>query len=104
MLIEIRNDVYFILDRIKEIDNGYKIFYNLAKKHFEIHNSKQKGDSYCLTVPFKVLDERTVNLVRKSRVENADEIFREIDKQNENNNKKIENEIFKNIEKEFRKI
>ena len=104
MLIEIRNDVYFILSRIKEIDKNYKIFYNTTKEHFEIHNSKQKGGSYCLTVPFKVLDERCVNLVRKSRVENADEIFKEIDRQNEEMNRKKEKEMIEQIEKEFRKL
>ncbi|MBO4412995.1 MAG: hypothetical protein J5779_03170 [Clostridia bacterium] len=104
MLIEIRNDVYFILNRIKEIDKNYKIFYNTTKKHFEIHNSKQKGDSYCLTIPFKVLDERCVSLVRKSRVENANEIFKEIDRQNEEMNRKKEKEMIEQIEKEFRKL
>lgn len=104
MLIEIQNDVYFILNRIREIDSGYKIFYNTAKKHFEIHNSKQKGGSYCLTVPFNVLDERTVMLVRKSRVENFDQLIKDIDKHNDSLNKKMQDEIFKNLDKEFRKI
>ena len=104
MLIEIQNDVYFVLNRIKEIDKNYRIFYNTTKKHFEIHNSKQKGDSYCLTVPFNVLDERVVNLVRKSRVENAETIFKEIDKQNEEINKKREKEMQQSIEKELKKL
>lgn len=104
MLIEIRNDVYFVLERIKEIDKNYQIFYNTTKKHFEIHNSKQKGDSFSLTVPFNVLDERTVNLVRKTRVENAEKIFEEIDKKNECVNKKNQKELYEKIEKELKKL
>ena len=82
MLIEIKNDVYFILERLREIDSGYKIFYSTKKKKFEIHNLKQIGNSYCLTVPYKVLDARTVALIRKTRVENAADLIKEMDKNN----------------------
>lgn len=82
MLIEIKNDVYFILSRLREIDEGYKIFYNTCREKFEIHNEKQVGNSYCLTVPHNVLDCRTVEHVRKTRVENVKTLFEEMEKQN----------------------
>lgn len=95
MLIEINNDVYYILSRLKEIDKGYKIFYNTKKNKYEIHNENQIGNSYALTVPYNILDSRTVTLVRKTRIENQALVFEEIEKQN----KKLElNSINKQIE------
>ena len=86
MLYEILNDVFFISDRIKEIDENYKIYFNSEKNKFEIHNIGQIGDSYCLTVPFQYLDGRTLEFVRKTLSINGEKIIEEIDR----NNKKIE--------------
>lgn len=96
MLIEILNDVFFVGKRLKEIDENYCIFFNDKKNKFEIHNIGQIGGSYCLTVPFQYLDERTVEFVRKTRVENRKKLIEEMDKENEmlqeKNEKKILNE------------
>ena len=93
MKIEILNDVFFINQRLKEIDSNYKIFYNLDKNKFEIHNIGQIGDSYCLTVPFQYLDSRTIDFVQKTRIHNKDLLLKEIDINNqllyEKNNKNI---------------
>ena len=83
MLVEIQNDVYFISSRVKEIDKDYQIFFNTNRKVFEIHNKGQIGDSYCLTVPYSLLDERTVKNVRKTRVENRKKLFEELEKSND---------------------
>lgn len=95
MLIEIKNDVYFILSRLREIDEDYQIFYNTRRKVFEVHNKAQIGDSYSLTVPYGVLDSRLIELVRKTRVENSKKLFEEIDKQNEQIENKNKKEIVK---------
>lgn len=104
MLIEIKNDVYFILSRLKEIDENYQIFYNTRRKVFEVHNKAQIGDSYCLTVPYGVLDSRLIELVRKTRVENSKKLFEEIDKQNEQIENKNKKEIVKYAENIFKKL
>ena len=104
MLIEIKNDVYFILSRLKEIDKNYRIFYNTKNNKFEIHNKAQIGNSYCLTVPYKFLDNRAFELVLKTRVENSKKLFEEIDKQNEKIERKSENEIYKQAENILKKI
>ena len=83
MLYEILNDVFFISDRIKEIDENYKIYFNSEKNKFEIHNIGQIGDSYCLTVPFQYLDERTINFVKQTLAINSEKLFDEIDKNNQ---------------------
>lgn len=104
MLIEIKNDVYFVLERLKEIDKKYLIFYNAKRKVFEIHNKGQIGGSYCLTVPYKTLDSRTIDLVKKTRVENSKKIFAEIDAENERINLKNQKKIINQAEKILKKI
>ena len=81
MLIEIKNDVYFISERLKEVDFNYFILYNTKKRKYEIHH-KAQSDTYCLTVPFDELDARTIDFVNQTRVENRDRLFKEMDEEN----------------------
>lgn len=83
MLININADTYFISERLKEIDENYVIKYNTNTKKYEIHNLSQLENTYALTLPYNELDERTINYVQKTRIENIDEIIHEIDKLNE---------------------
>ena len=92
MLITILRDAFNIVERIKQIDNGYYICFNLRKNRYEVHNSKQVN-TFCLVVPYKNLDARTLTLVRKTRRENFKKLMAEIDE----NNKKIENEVLRTI-------
>ena len=88
MKIKINSDVFNIIDRLKQIDEGYYVMFNTNSKKFEIHNSNTKN-SYCLTVPYGQLDLRTLVLVEKTHVKNYNNIIKLID---ENNSKKeIEN-------------
>ncbi len=93
MNIKILCDVYNISKRIKDIDKNYYVVYNTSKQKFEIHNSKQYGTSYCLTVPFNQLDKRTLKYVLKTQSANIDEILDQI----ENDNKKRENANFTSV-------
>ena len=45
MLIEIKHDVFYVAERLKEIDFKYFILYNTDKKKYEIHHSGQT-DTY----------------------------------------------------------
>lgn len=82
MKIKITSDVFNISQRIKEIDKNYYIIINTNKDCFEIHNSQQINSTYCLTIPFKELDERVLEYVRKTQCENIDDIIEEIEKTN----------------------
>ncbi len=82
MKIKIFTDVYDISNRIKNIDKNYYILFNTSTKKFEVHNSSQKDNSYCLTIPYNFLDERTLNLVNETRVENIERILNEIENEN----------------------
>ncbi len=79
-------DVYNISKRIKNIDISYYIVYDTSKQKFEVHSSSQLGSSYCLTLPFNQLDERTLKYVRSTMSTNIDDILNKI----ENDNKILE--------------
>ena len=82
MKIKILTDVYNIANRIKDIDTNYYIVFNTSTKKFEVHNSAQADNSFCLTIPYDFLDERTLNLVNDTRVENIERILNDIEKEN----------------------
>lgn len=82
MKIKIYYDVYNISKRVKDIDKNYYVVYNTSKNKFEIHHTKQFGTSYCLTVPFSQLDERTLKYVRQTQSTNIDEILDRIENDN----------------------
>ena len=96
----IKHDVFDIVKRLKCIDPKYFIVFNFARKKFEVHYARSKN-TYELTVPYDTLDARTINFVLKTRIQNKQKIFEEI----ENSNKKLEQQNIKNlIEKIDRRI
>ncbi len=92
MLIKIEEDVFDIVKRLKEIDFSYYVVFNTQKKKFEVHSSVQKN-SYCLTVPYDILDSRTISLTLKTRRENVEKILAEIEEQNKNLEKENKRQI-----------
>lgn len=94
MLIEIKNDPYFISQRLKDIDQSYYLVFNCIKGKYEVHSSKQVGCSYCLTSPYEGLDARLLELARNTRRENLKELITKIDEENAKleakNTKKLE--------------
>ena len=85
MKIRIENDVFDVVKRIKQIDDGYFVVFDLDKEKYELHN-KYQNNSYCLTYPYSNLDNRLVDIIHYSSVNNIDNIMAEID----NNNRYIE--------------
>lgn len=90
MNIKIENDVFDIANRIKNIDRKYVIYFNTTKNQFEVHNLSQKQDTYCLRVPYPVLDDRTLKLTRQTSGANIKIILNQIE---------IDNELVENAEK-----
>ncbi len=97
MLIEIKSDVMFVSNRLKEIDSSYYLVFNTIKGKYEVHSNNQIGCSYCLTCPNDALDERLLELTKKTRRQNLNELIRKIDLENEKiqkqNQKKLMEEI-----------
>lgn len=77
-LVEIKEDLFDIAHRLKELDVRYRVYRNLRANRFEIH----ANGALQLATPFDRLDARTLDLVRKTRLENADRLIGEIDKSN----------------------
>ncbi len=85
MRIEIESDVFDIVNRIKEIDDGYKIMLNLKTGRLEVHNTKQQN-TFCFVINGDSLDERVIDKIYSTLSSNIDNIMEEID----NNNQLIE--------------
>lgn len=79
---EIFEDLFDIVKKIKEIDSNYRIFRNIFKNRFEIYYQKGLRRTLELVVPYDNLDYRVINLLNKSKIENADALFKEIDEHN----------------------
>ena len=95
MKVKIDNDVFDIAKRIKEIDEGYFILFDLDKNVYELHN-KYQSTSFCLTIPYANLDNRVIDLILYSDISNIDNIIIDIDTNNEdierNNKNTIKNQ------------
>jgi hypothetical protein len=81
MKIKIEDDVFEIVNRIKEIDEGYFVVFDTRKNVYEIHNSQQEN-TFCLTVPYGCLDSRVLELVMVTNIKHYDNIIDEIDNNN----------------------
>lgn len=93
-LITINEDCFFISQRLKEIDNSYFLVFNLFTKKYEVHSSLQ-FNTYCFTIPYDTLDERTLFWANRTRRENSDRLIKEIE---QNNQKIYEQNIKKQVE------
>ena len=96
ILIEIKDDLFDISKRIKAIDKKYFVVFNKTKKRFEVHYKRNKN-THELTIPYKTLDARAVEFVRKTMVQNKQKIFDEIDKSNEELERKKTKNIIENV-------
>lgn len=68
VLKEIREHVFDIPDRLKSIDKEYHIYYNPSTLSYELHNLRY-NPSFQLILPFTQLDCRTVEYVRRTRLD-----------------------------------
>lgn len=72
-----------IPERLKEIDGGYFVVYNHKNNTFEVHHKKGlPNESFQLYIPYKELDQRTIDKVIETRVENAKALMALIERQN----------------------
>lgn len=65
----VKNDLYDIAERIKEIDSSYFILLNRCNGRYEVHSTENIGETFCFVVPYRTLDVRTLNYCRETRVE-----------------------------------
>ena len=92
-LIAVENDLFSVADRIKSIDDKYKIYYNGESRKFEVRSADD--NSLQVVLPFDRLDCRAVDYVRKTRIERIDELLEEIEKANASAEKRAVEEAAK---------
>ncbi len=98
---EIDSDCLDIIKRIQDIDKDYFIVFDLDKKKYELHHRGQGQNSYCLTFPHPQLDERAYVLTLKTRVQNSDALFKEIDEENERQRKASIKQVLNDFKEKF---
>ncbi len=96
-VVRVESDVFGICDRLKSIDDGYFVVYDRHRSRFEVHNSRQRGSTFALAVPYASLDARVVELVRKTRVENAERLLSEMERENARREKERVEGVMKSL-------
>jgi DNA-binding transcriptional regulator GbsR (MarR family) len=72
-----------IPERLKQIEKGYFVVFNHKNGSFEIHHEDGlPNDSFQLWIPFKELDQRTIDRVLETRIENAKALMTLMERQN----------------------
>ena len=75
-------DLYGISARLKGIDAGYFVWYDYRRRRYELHCRRQPGNTLVMPLPYNQLDQRAVTLVLQTRVERADQLWRESEREN----------------------
>lgn len=80
-LIEIKNDLFDVSERLKSVDETYRLFFNVDTQRYEVYENNH-GFTRAFVVPYDELDARTISYARFTRVENSKALFEEIEKNN----------------------
>lgn len=103
-LIEIHEDLFDIAARLRSVNENYRLYYNKICDRYEVHNVLQRPSTLAFVVPYKELDARTVEYARFSRVQNAEKVFRDIEKHNQNLEKQQEKRSKEEIRERLEKL
>ena len=95
---EIESDCLGIVERMKSIDKDYFVLFDLDKQKFELDNHAQGKFTYCLTFPYEQLDERAYLLTLKTRVQNSDKLYKEMEEEN----RRLEKQKIKEVLNDFK--
>ena len=81
---EIKSDALGIIDRIKHLSKKYSVYFNTKKNKLELYltETNLKPKLYCLTFPSLDIDERMLDIVLKSEIQNRKTLLEEIEKSN----------------------
>lgn len=77
----ISTNCYNIPERVRELDDDYRLYYNARKNVIELHNLRHKP-SFQLVLPYKQLDARIIEYIRRTRVDRIIDEIKEIDEYN----------------------
>lgn len=102
-MFEIKSDVLGVIDRIKGLNNGYRVYYNTKNQKFVLYliKNNQSPKEYCLTFPFDSIDERMVEYTLKSEVQNRKAVLEEIERSNSLLLKREQNNLLEKMRSEY---
>lgn len=91
----IKDSVYEIPQRLKEYDKSFFVVFNKLSGKFEIHSTDNLFDTYCFTVPYDILDQRTIDIVMKNDTnkKGAKDFIRELEEHDYKMEKKKDKEL-----------
>lgn len=89
--------------RVRELDDDYRLYYNVKNNVIELHNLRHKP-TFQLVLPYKQLDARTVEYVRRTRVDKMLDEIDGIDEYNRNLENKIINRTLDEMHKKTESI
>lgn len=81
-----------IPERLEELDSDLFVCFNSKTQRFEVHSLANRGTTFCFSVPYDELDARIIEIFQRSNLKNRSvkEIIREMDKENEEREKRNE--------------
>lgn len=91
MKIKIKNDLFNISKRIKNISRDYFVFFDDKSRRYLVCD--EKGGNVYFTLPFNALDARSLFYIQKERQKTNIEILKEIELNNKNCEKAINEKI-----------
>ena len=80
--IKILYDTFDICNSIRQIDRDYYVVYDTRRKCFEIHNSQQKPNTFCITCE-GALDARVIQKLQKTNSNNIKRLIQDIERHND---------------------
>lgn len=79
--MEIKNDLFDIAARIREIDPRYFVVYDEKTKKYQLHSHTERP-TFILAFPYDELDCRAIIHTAKTRAENVERLIEEIERHN----------------------
>lgn len=83
-LLEIKSDVLDVVARIKNWNSKYRVYYNTKSKKLMLYliENELTPPIYCLTFPNSQIDERMIDVMQKSEIQNRKALIQEIEESN----------------------
>ena len=77
-LVLVKDDLFHVAKRLRQIDSRYRVYFNRRLFRFEIHVQ----GAMQIALPFDRLDARCLDYARRTRIENLSALMDEIEKNN----------------------
>lgn len=102
-LIPITNDLFDIAARLRTVNDGYRVYYNVTLARFEVYDESRGVPTLAFISPYDELDCRTVDYAVYSRVENADRVFSDVERANAQAERNLGRQALNNTMEQYEK-